>query len=931
MKKHFKYYPEDFGKLTVKVLNMDLDFDVYEDKTVATSQLKARTLETINSLELNAKNLEILEVKCNKSETTFEYKKKEHMLIIHFKTQIEKDTEFVITTKTICRPTNNILEGLYYDETPSKCPKTQITQCQQWGFQRIVPCIDDMTAKCTYTTTISADESYTNLITNGDVSAKIKKLENNRVQIKYDNTITPMATYLFFLGVGTYATFTKEFEYPNGDTFMLELLVPPNSNKEIAQHALQVLNDSIMWIHLFTGPDTYKDIEKKKEILKLTEKRDELKEKEQDLKEIREELKQQIKTFTPGYKYTGTVYREIGMQNSDFGGMENVGNTTITTNRIMPFPEMTDGAFEYMIRVKVHEFYHNLNGSEVTGWSPFEIWLNEAVTVYIEKKYHEFLFGDDYSRLQEVLGLMGDEGTLMQDESVASMPIEPDGFNDPNELITGITYVKAPEYVSMIETLIGNENFVKALDLYHTRYKHSNATRQQWLECMEEVSKMDLKEMSQTWLKTTGFPEVTASAKLSDNTLTINLKQTNDKATWDFPFKVAVFGSNGLIDEKTERINQKEQKIKFNDITKPEFVSLNRGYSFYGKVHYTATNEELFKQVRHDNDIVAKYMAFYYLFDRQKTKLLRDSNVEVDNKLIDLYYEQLSNKKLLQRSGAQILSISESVEDKEYMHSYQKLYEIRKKISKTISKQYEPQLKKMYGEYKNKDVSGTYVQQQVQNIKNRQIKNLCLGLLAKLDTKEIHNLIKEQFNSAKCATDKVVAFSLYVDSCAEDKLEIIQGYEEEASKNLVSWETFLYVIGGNDSDEWLDLIKKIEASKQFRIEQSNDQRALYGGFAHNKKKSLQTEEGRAYLKETIIKLAKVNEYTTTKLLNMFGNVDKMEEEYHIPLIQVLVEIIESLNQEKQPSVYNTATRILAHLPIAVSKYEEEKGKIKLIS
>ena len=30
--------------------------------------------------------------------------------------------------------------------------------------------------------------------------------------------------------------------------------------------------------------------------------------------------------------------------------------------------------------VKVHEWYHNINGSEVTGQSPFQIWLNEAVT-----------------------------------------------------------------------------------------------------------------------------------------------------------------------------------------------------------------------------------------------------------------------------------------------------------------------------------------------------------------------------------------------------------------------------------------------------------------------------------------------------------------------------------------------------------------------
>ena len=69
--------------------------------------------------------------------------------------------------------------------------------------------------------------------------------------------------------------------------------------------------------------------------------------------------------------------------------MENVGNTTITTNRIMPFPQITDPAFEYMARVKVHEYHHNQNGSEVTGQSPFEIWLNEAVTVHIEEQHHD--------------------------------------------------------------------------------------------------------------------------------------------------------------------------------------------------------------------------------------------------------------------------------------------------------------------------------------------------------------------------------------------------------------------------------------------------------------------------------------------------------------------------------------------------------------
>ncbi|NTV78248.1 MAG: DUF3458 domain-containing protein, partial [Clostridiales bacterium] len=515
MEKIYKYYPDDFGELTVKVVHMDLLFDMFADHTKVTSHLKLQTLANpINELELNCKNLEIISVSCREYDINYEYRTTDDILLIKFGQTVPENTEILINTQTICRPTKNILEGLYYDETPAGAPPQQITQCQQWGFQRIVPCIDDMEAKCTYTTTIIADERYTNLITNGDIKEARHSVGNGRDRIVYDNSITPMAPYLFFLGVGTYDTFKREFEYPDGHTFDLELLVPPGSDPLIAQRALDVLYDSIMWIHLFTGsPDQYNQFEKRREIMAMVRERDQLKNKADSANEkiakIREDLKKAVESVQTGYRYTGTVYREIGMQNSNFGGMENVGNTTITTNRIMPFPQMTDGAFEYMIRVKVHEFYHNLNGSEVTGKSPFELWLNEAVTVHIERMYHAYHFGEAYSRLGEVLEFLAPgSGTFALDRGAASMPIIPDGFNDPDDLITSVTYVKAPEFVSMIETLIGKETFVKALNVYHSRYKHSNASSWDWVEVMEEVSGHEFKDMAKTWLKQTQFPLV---------------------------------------------------------------------------------------------------------------------------------------------------------------------------------------------------------------------------------------------------------------------------------------------------------------------------------------------------------------------------------------------------------------------------------------
>ncbi len=499
--REFKYYPEDFGKLPVHVEHFNLFFDVFDDHTVVSSDMTMTvTDESLHTFALDAKNLEILEIALydavkgkgahrkivEKKAVPFHYDKEADKLHVTLPVPVKKGTTFTLFTKTITKATKNILEGLYYDETPEGCPPTQITQCQQWGFQRIVPCFDDMTAKCTYTTTIVADSRYTNVISNGDVAPEFHQKDGHvqrkdvgqaRSMICYYNHITPMAPYLFFMGVGTYATFQMEFEYPDGKTFLLELLALPDADKAVAERALEILYHGVMWIHLHTGPEKYKDLDVKKKIEELVKKRDGLKQafqkkmKEQqnifkhvtslfasytskeakELAAVRKEIKKLAASLQLGYQYTGDIYREIAMQNSNFGGMENVGNTTITANRIMPFSQITDESFEYMMEVKAHEFYHNLNGSEVTGKDPFVLWLNEAVTVHIETEYLSHIMGDPYTRISRVMTLHAPMfGTFAEDSSPAALPIIPEAFNTPDELITGMTYIKAPEFVQMI-------------------------------------------------------------------------------------------------------------------------------------------------------------------------------------------------------------------------------------------------------------------------------------------------------------------------------------------------------------------------------------------------------------------------------------------------------------------------------------------------
>ncbi|HOF95726.1 MAG TPA: M1 family metallopeptidase [Methanoculleus sp.] len=934
----FRYYPEDFGVLTVKVVHMDLAFDVYVDHTRVVSALTAETLDApIASLALNARDLDILRVACDGHSIAHAYDRGAAILTVTFDPPVPPRTRFTLDTETICRPSSHTLEGLYYDGSCPGGPPVQITQCQQWGFQRLVPCLDDMTAKCTYTTTIAADDGYTNILSNGDPAGPRYLVAPGRSVQEYRNTTTPMAPYLFFLGVGCYDTHRREFEYPDGRAFSLEILAKPGfAPDEPPERALDILADAVMWVHLFTGPEPYRDRKTRQEIWRLIRVRDAAKRAgdRESLAETREALAGLVATVTPGYAYTGSVYREIAMQNSDFGGMENVGNTTIAANRIMPYPEATDPAFEYMVRVKVHEYYHNENGSEVTGRSPFEIWLNEAVTVHIENRHHAFFFGEAYSRLQTVLDLLDPvAGTLVLDRGAGSMPIEPDGFDDPNDLITGVTYVKAPEFVRMIETLMGKETFAVGLALYHDRFRHKNASTDDWIRCMEEVSGQDFTGMAAVWLKEKEYPVLTVAPSYDPAarrfTLACRQNRSPGGRPREFPFRFALADADGRdIAERTVRIAGEEEEVVIDDVDRPAFLSLNRGYSFYGKVVYRPPEDELYLQAAKDADIVGRFTAFNALAGHEMLRLLEDPGAAVSSRFADLCAGLLADDALMEEAGGQFLTIFPAVDDERFAHRYRALHDARKKILAAVGARHADTLLAVYRQAAVDLPSGDgYLEDEARAIRRRQRKNTCLAILAARDAPEIHRLLAGQFREAAAATDRLTAFGLILESSAPERLNILAEFCAASAKNPVAWESFLAVVAGSDCDDIVEILRRIESSPAFSVEQAGEQRALYGRFALNRKRSLETEEGRAYLGEVLRRLARVNEYSTARALDAFAFIDAMEPRHRVPVAGVLVGLLASLDPGKHPAIFNNARRFLLGAPEAVRAYEAEHGEI----
>ncbi len=950
MSRTYRYYPDEFPEPPVSVRHITLLFEVGETETRVTAEtLFVNDENKLTELKLNAKSLEIQSVRYRQvygksggegllafslekttgyhPHTEIAYTYADDLLTIRFPHPLTKGAQFLITTVTTCRPTANILEGLYYDITPDGLPPTQITQCQQWGFQRMVPCIDDMRAKCTWTTTIVADRRYTNLISNGNVLRPRTPVDEHRDSITYEND-QPMPPYLFFLGVGTWDTYSRVFEYPDGKQVRLELLVLPGSDASSAAAALNILADSILWTYLFTGPERYENVETRQEVYRLCRDRDVLAAGRSEAAEpIRHQITRLNADLVNGYQYPYEVYREIAMQNSDFGGMENTGNTTIIASRIMPGPEITDASYEYMIGVKQHEFYHNLNGSGVTGDTPFSIWLNEAVTVMMEDDYLAFLFGAEYVRLQNMLQIYTPgTGTFSLDTGAAAMPIEPEGFNDPNDLITSVTYVKAPEFTRMIQTMLGKRAFAWALDLYHRRFAGGNASPRDWLHAMEDVGREDFSIMASRWLKQTGYPVVLADARYNaaEGTAEITVTQSGfgNQDPWIFPLTGRLITDKGAVVGEFQ-YTVDAPKMTFSVPCSGAFACCiwNERHAAYIRMQNEDSDDVLYLQLRYATDAVARFLAMQILFDREMQKLCADEGYGVSERLVSEVLRMIGDVDAMQSTGPLGLTMFEYCRDPAFSFAYTRLFAAKQKFMRAVAQKGRQRLASMTAAYAVSEKDGAAVAELARTFKARMVKNFCLTLLASLDDAEVHAMLKDQYRSAQNATDRLSALSLYLSSSAPDRREILaEEMRRAAAAGPVAWENFLAAAAGTSSPDTVAYLRLIEGSGLFHVEQAGESRSLFLRFAQNRKLSLETEEGRAFLEESLVTMAQTNEYISTGMLGVFSHLDAYAPPVRDACTGILMRLTAAVPEEKAPSVIHTARRILEGSPKAVAAF-----------
>ncbi|MDD2424702.1 MAG: M1 family aminopeptidase [Bacteroidales bacterium] len=224
-----------------------------------------------------------------------------------------------------------------------------------------------------------------------------------------------------------------------------------------------------------------------------------------------------------------------------YGGMEHTG-ATLYNDRLM-FLEKSATIAEKMARSKLiaHETAHMWFGDYVTMKWFNDVWIKEVFANWFAMKIvspqypetdHRFLFLNSYY-----------PSAYSEDRTAGAVPVqqELDNLKNAGLVYCNIIYNKAPIVMDILVRKVGEELFREGISEYLKKFAYSNATWDDLVDILDNLTTEDLRSWSDVWIKEPGMPDYTAVA--ADGKIDITLSDPAGKGRrWEQPLQYRLVG-----------------------------------------------------------------------------------------------------------------------------------------------------------------------------------------------------------------------------------------------------------------------------------------------------------------------------------------------------------------------------------------------------
>jgi len=843
-------YLKDYKKPHFKVERLDLTFELDEEFTIVTNVMQIKSDGSQSTLKLDSINLELLELYIDDlkiDDTRYIYK--DEILSVD-----DVPNEFTLKIKNKIYPQNNTeLEGLY------KSGSIFCTQNEPEGFRRITPYIDRPDVMAVFTTTVIADkEKYPVLLANGNKIQCHDSFDSKHGVTWFDPH--PKPSYLFALVAGDLGCVNDSFKTMSGNEIELNIYCDLG-NESKCYHAMKSLKDAMLW----------------------------------------DEQKY-------GREYDLDIYNIVAVDSFNMGAMENKGLNIFNSHYVLASKELaTDSDFMGIQSVIAHEYFHNWTGNRITCRDWFQLTLKEGLTVFRDQCFSADLNSKEVQRIQDVKALR--DRQFVEDSSPTAHPIQPESYISMNNFYTATVYEKGAEVIRMIHTLLGEENYRKATDLYFESFDGQAVTTKDFLWAMSDASGVDLSQFER-WYHQSGTPRLLVSEVYEKNIYTLRLTQVipntvdgKRQRAYFYPLKIALLDQEGNeCIEETIVVSKEFEEFSWKIGSKP-IISINRDFSAPVIIKQDKSDYPFLS--RHDSNSFVKYESMQSYAIETLESIIAIG--EIDSEFVDTYGYildddlDLSFKSLL----LDLPSISALMQRQEVV-DFEPLYEARNKLKKHLASVFKSKLNSLYKQYhkpKNDAIDA-------RSMGERSIKNRALKMLSALETQDVIDLAKEQYENSLTMTDKIIALDILENITQKESAVAISDFYQTYKEDTLVMNKYFSILAASGRDWTLDRVMALQNDEVYDEKVPNLVRSLIGVFARNYK-HFHAKDGLGYkfVADKIIEIDKINAQMASALSGAFKIYEKMNEK-NKKLMKIELERIVSTDSLSKNS-YEIVSKILS--------------------
>ncbi|SFA76098.1 aminopeptidase N [Poseidonocella pacifica] len=719
--------------------------------------------------------------------------------------------------------TNTALEGLYMsplarDGAAPDPGAMYCTQCEAEGFRKITYYPDRPDVMSVFTVRIEGDMPV--LLSNGNPVE-----QGDGYAVWHDPW--PKPAYLFALVAGDLRAHSGSLTTMSGKSVDLNIWVRPGPDEDKCAFGMEALKRSMKW-----DEEIY------------------------------------------GREYDLDVFNIVAVDDFNMGAMENKGLNIFNSSCVLASPETsTDANFERIEAIIAHEYFHNWTGNRITCRDWFQLCLKEGLTVFRDSQFTADLRSAPVKRITDVIDLRARQ--FREDNGPLAHPVRPDSFVEINNFYTATVYEKGAELIRMLKTLVGDEAYAKALDLYFMRHDGDAATIEDWLRVFEDVTGRDLTQFKR-WYEQAGTPRLEVTDEFNDGTYTLHFKQqtppTPGQETKDprvIPIAVGLLNPNGdeIVPTRILEMTEAEQSFSFDGLASRPVASILRDFSAPVILHRETDNAERAFLLAHDTDPFNKWEAGRALAKDVLCRMV-SQGAAPDQAYLDAALAVLRDDGLDPAFRALALAlpsqedIGQTLHDAGIVPDPMAIYDARETLAQSFAEQAADTLPRIYA---GMAVDGPY-RPDAEDAGKRDLGNTALRLLSRLDGGKTATT---QYANADNMTQQLGALGALLSiEKGEDQLAAFEAQWDQDRLVMDKW--FGMQVAHAHSARAAEIADALTRHPAFEYRNPNRFRATLGALAGNTA-GFHAPGGRGYrlLADWLIKLDPLNPQTTARMTTPF--------------------------------------------------------------